>query len=136
MAEAPKTILVVDDEPSDVEAVEEALRGHEYCVLTTADAEAALRVHSRQGGHIDLLISDIAMSPLNGIVLAQKIREVQPDLQIIFVSGYVGEQWLQGQKAIEGARFLRKPLSAEILLDHIRELLGSGASPESARAAT
>jgi DNA-binding NtrC family response regulator len=74
----PRTILVVDDEPQVGEMVQRMLR-RQYTVLVETDARVALaRLESELP--LDLVISDLTMSPMNGIDLFERVQRTRPHL--------------------------------------------------------
>jgi len=122
MSETAAVILAVDDELPDLENVARVLSESGYKVVTARAGQEALQAHAQQG-RIDLLVTDIAMSPMNGRELAHALLERQNDLRVIFVSGYVGEQALRDDNSFPGASFLRKPFAAEDLQRMVRAAL-------------
>ena len=119
----PATILVVDDEITDLEFMSFALSNEGHTVLTAGGADDALRVAS-EAGAIDLLITDVAMPATSGTELAKALQGRQPSLKVLFVSGYPGSEVLRYQWLQNGAtHFLRKPFPAEVLIDAVRRLL-------------
>ena len=122
MNETAAVILAVDDELPDLENLERVLSDSGYQVIVAHAGQEALQAHA-QRGRIDLLVTDIAMSPMNGRELAHALLAQQNDLRVIFVSGYVGEQSLRDDSSFPGATFLRKPFAAEDLRRMVRAAL-------------
>ena len=122
MNETAAVILAVDDELADLENLERTLSESGYKVITARAGPEALQAHAQQG-RVDLLVTDIAMSPMNGRELAHALLEQQNDLRVIFVSGYVGEQALRDDSSVPGSSFLRKPFAAEDLQRMVRAAL-------------
>jgi len=119
------TILAVDDEPSDLENLQTILSGCGHNVITASAGDEALRAYADLQKKLDLLVIDIAMSPMNGCELARALIETHNDLRVVFVSGYVGEQALMSDETrISGSLFLRKPFTAADLLAVVRRALG------------
>lgn len=83
---ATQRILVVDDETIVVSLVRDALEDEEYEVLTASNGQDALTLLSRE--QIQLLVTDIRMPNMDGIELVRRARENQPDLSVIFMTGY------------------------------------------------
>lgn len=124
MAGLGETILVVDDEPSDVEAARKALEGLGYKVLTAGDGPSALSVYREFGEPVALLVTDVAMAPMNGCELAVRLGAIQMDIKVLFVSGYAGAGVLRREKVVElKAGFLRKPFTAEQLTESVSAML-------------
>ena len=124
----PATLLVVDDEPSDLEFLRTHLTRKGYEVLSAANGYEALRVYREHGEPIALLITDVAMAPVGGIELAEQLQEIQPNLKGVFASGYAGAEVLRQADFLgTPAAFLSKPLTAESLLNKVRQILGGTA---------
>jgi CheY-like chemotaxis protein len=124
MAGFVQTILVVDDEPSDLEVARKALEGMGYRVLAAGDGPGALSVYREYGKPVALLVTDVAMSPMNGCELAVRLAAIQMDIKVLFVSGYAGAGVLRREKVAElKAAFLRKPFTAEQLTERVQTLL-------------
>jgi len=121
VAPAMQTVLIVDDEPSDLELVQEVLARRGYTVITATDAPHAIALAQRN--KFDLLLTDVAMAPVNGCELAMRLMASRQDLRVLFISGHVGEEALRYQKVPAGARFLRKPFTPDDLLRKVRESL-------------
>jgi len=124
-------ILVVDDEPADLDMMRDILVQAGYTVVTASDPNAALALYQRHQGELYLLITDVAMSPINGCELAEKLTDLNKALSVIFVSGYSGAQALQYKRRYQTPiAFLMKPFTSEQLLAQVRE------SPEPRRVRT
>lgn len=117
-------VLVVEDEEQVRNLLVGVLGAAGYevraagCVAEAMEAAADL-------GHVDLLVTDVAMPGGSGLVLAHRLREVHPRVGVLFISGYP-ERW--DIAGTPGARFLQKPFSIDLLLAYAREVL-DGASP-------
>ena len=83
-----ETILYVEDDAEVRETVELLLEALDYNLLTaTSGAEAYERLRDRDD--IDLLFSDVIMpGGMNGVELAEKAREMRPELEVLLTSGY------------------------------------------------
>jgi CheY-like chemotaxis protein len=124
MAGSGETIVVVDDEPSDLEMARKALEGLGYKVLAAGDGPSALSVYREFGERVAMLVTDVAMSPMNGCELALRLAAIQMDLKVLFVSGYAGAGVLRRDKVVElKAGFLRKPFTAEQLTERVQAML-------------
>jgi sigma-B regulation protein RsbU (phosphoserine phosphatase) len=111
----PARILVVDDEPGMLRAVERVLAPR-HRVLTAATSSEALS--SAPGFHPDLAILDIRMPDLDGFELMRLLRRDRPDLDVILMTGSMGEP---DRKLIRALRekafyFVQKPFDIEVLL--------------------
>ncbi|MCU1275028.1 MAG: sensor hybrid histidine kinase [Bryobacterales bacterium] len=119
-----EVILVVDDEPSDLDMARNSLENLGYRVLTAGDAQTAVRMYRELDEPIALLIADVAMAPVNGCDLALQLTAKQPDLKVLFISGYTGAEVLR-RDGIPGlnAAFLRKPFTASQLARQVGSMV-------------
>jgi len=109
----------VDDEPADLEAIRQALIRAGYDVTTAGDATTAKETFESQGG-FDLLVTDVAMSPINGCDLAADLVKLKPNLRVVFVSGYSGSQSFRYKGVPLGdVAFVSKPFNTEDLISKV-----------------
>lgn len=120
------TILAVDDDEWDLETLSEAIVGCGYQVITATDGNSALALFLKQSTEIDLVVSDIKMSPMSGWELGAELVSLSPRLPIILVSSYAApESFLRQKPAFSPISFLRKPLVPAELQTKITEALQS-----------
>ncbi len=116
-----ETVLVTEDEPSIRAIMAEALAGQGYRVLVAEDGPTALSAAASAPTPIDLLVTDIVMpGGVTGFELAKALREKQPHLAVIFVSGYHEGSTEPGGV---GAAYLAKPVSIREMLHTVRRCL-------------
>jgi CheY-like chemotaxis protein len=85
---AVEIVLVVDHEPDALTAAVELLRNIGYDVVTGSDAVGAIDVPRNRPG-IDIVLSDMTMpGGISGIELAHRLRELNPAIKMVLVSGY------------------------------------------------
>jgi len=116
-------ILLVEDEDPVRMVAERALTRQGYEVTCARDGEEGLG-YVRLGRRYDLVISDVVMPSMDGPAMAREMREIAPDLPILFMSGYAEEQ-LRKQIDIEKMHFLPKPFSVQQLSEKAGEVLAS-----------
>jgi two-component system, cell cycle sensor histidine kinase and response regulator CckA len=120
-------ILLVEDEDGLRTATRRRLELQGYTVLEAADGAAALAVSDQTSGIIHLLLTDIVMPGISGRILADQMKLRRPDIKVLFVSGYTGQQ--MGQEVLEpGSHFLQKPFTREDLTRKVREVLGTSSA--------
>jgi CheY-like chemotaxis protein len=119
-----ETILVVEDENNLLELVRTILECYEYRILTASTGAEALRVWDEHEGRIDLLLTDMIMpGGMTGSDLAAGLKKRQPNLKVIFTSGYSAE--LVGKDLGKGSTaFLAKPYQPEQVARLVRDVLG------------
>lgn len=118
-----ETILVVEDNPHVIEFVCASLERLGYKVLTAASGEAALRISEDYNGSIELLMTDVILTGMNGRVLASRIGELRPGIKVLYNSGYSGDLISRSGVIEEGIHFIGKPFSAGTLARKIRSIL-------------
>ena len=118
------TVLVVEDEVMVRAVAERALARHGYTVLSAENGEAALEILQREG-RVDLVISDVVMPTMDGPTTIRAARKLQPDVPVLFMSGYAEEQ-LRKSIDIPNVSFLAKPFSVQQLAETVRDVLAAG----------
>lgn len=102
-----KTILIVDDEAVIRDLCARALASYE--VLQAADGEEALKLFERGG--IDVILTDVMMPKVNGIELLKKIKEREPTLVVIIMTGYADKELILQALKEDADDFITKPLN-------------------------
>jgi len=116
-------ILVVDDEPMALKLVQTILEKRGFEVLVSTNGHDALKILKAQRGSIDLLITDIVMPEMDGTRLAMKAVEYEPDLPVLFMSGFVTEDEVDQAASINQYAFIRKPFRPATLVQAVRKML-------------
>jgi two-component system cell cycle sensor histidine kinase/response regulator CckA len=116
------TILLVEDEPWMRQIAEQVLAREGYRVLPAGDAVEAHAIVAARTAPVDLLLTDVVMPGISGPRLATQLREAQPALPVLFISGYAST----GDPARElepNERLLRKPFTPFALVEAVRSML-------------
>ncbi len=125
-APAPETgarLLLVEDDTTVRRVLSRQLRQCGYSVVSAAESASAERAF-KADGPFDLVVSDIVMpGDLQGPELARKLREMQKDLPVIFLSGYPQESTVQGNGVGMQEVMLMKPVSRDDLLRAVSDAL-------------
>jgi two-component system, cell cycle sensor histidine kinase and response regulator CckA len=131
LAVGHETILVAEDSPSIRRLVVHVLGAHGYTVLEAADGVAALRVFEEKDGKIDLLLADAVMPGMGGRELIEKLRQKNPALNVILMSGYTdGPE--DGSASTCGCSQLAKPFTPIALAAQVRQVLDGAGDREAA----
>ncbi len=126
-----ETILVVEDEPALRQIIAEFLEQHGYHILTAEHGEDALRLVENNGDlQLDLLVTDMVMPRLGGTSLAEAMKKRQPNLKVMFMSGYADEMITHQEWLSENTKFIQKPFTVDTLTQEIRDFLDT--PPETA----
>jgi PAS domain S-box-containing protein len=118
----PRRVLLVDDEDAVRMLARRILERNGYVVFDAGGARDALDIVAKLHNDIDLLVSDIRMPEINGPELADLIREDNPELPILFISGF-SDGKLQRDGLGRGMAFLQKPFTESSLMDAVRNSL-------------
>ena len=102
-----KTILIVDDEAMIRDLCMRAL--HDYRVLEAADGEEALRIFERGG--VDAILTDVMMPKVDGLELLKRIKEREPTLVVIIMTGYADKDLILKALKADADDFITKPLN-------------------------
>ena len=117
-----ETILLVEDDDRIRMLAASILREHGYTVREAASAEAAL-AEGPALSTVDLLVTDIVMSGMNGRELAEKLVTAHPGIRVLFMSGYTENAVTQKGILDPGLNFLAKPFRPEDLLHKAAQVL-------------
>lgn len=117
------TILLVEDEDSVRAFAARALETRGYIVLAVDSGEEALEVLHARNFDIDLMVSDVVMPEMDGPTLVQKVRQIRPDIKVIFMSGYAEEAFRKNLNSDEKFGFIAKPFSLKKLSTIVKDTL-------------
>jgi PAS domain S-box-containing protein len=120
-------VLLVEDEPAARRALEEFLGDDGHTVLSAGTGADAERLWRESGTEIDVVVTDTVMPRMSGPELVQRLRSLNPDVKVIFMSGHTPETVLR-HGGVEGAAFLQKPFEIDDLLRQVRIMVGGRAS--------
>jgi PAS domain S-box-containing protein len=124
-----EVILVVEDEPDVRRMAERILSKGGYSVIGANGGEEAVEICQRTSQPINLLLTDVIMPGMLGTELVERIKEIRPELGVVFMSGYSHEVLAPGALAEHGANaFIEKPFNAGELLQAVHDLLDAGAT--------
>ncbi len=116
-------ILLVEDESSVRMAAERILQSAGYRVIVAGSSREALLECQRHAGQIELLVTDVVMPELGGRELAERLRQSNPELKVLFTSGYTDAAIVRHGVLDAGTHFLGKPFTVADLTRKVREVL-------------
>ena len=124
-------IMLVEDNPGVSELMETRLKQQGHEVLTANSADSAIEVFEN-AMHVDLLISDIAIpGSMQGPQLAQYFKKFQPDLPVIFISGYSFGLEAKEAGLLESDVLLTKPVRQGEFIAAVSQMLASSLTENS-----
>ncbi|HVU15801.1 MAG TPA: ATP-binding protein [Candidatus Didemnitutus sp.] len=122
------TILLVEDEAGVRRATQRILEANGFTVLSAGNAREAREVlRDNAATPIRLLLTDVIMPGESGPVLAADVMRQRPELKVLFMSGYTGDELHSEELTRAGGQLLIKPFNATSLLDRIRVVLDRAA---------
>jgi len=126
------TILLVEDEEGLRGLNARGLASRGYKVLEAGNGLEAIEVLEREQGKIDLVVSDVVMPEMDGPTLLKELRQRNPDLKIIFVSGYAEEAFAKSLPEGGQFAFLAKPFTLKQLVASVKETMSGERQARSA----
>lgn len=121
--------LVADDDALIRMDAADILEHAGFRVHEASGVDEALAILTSEAESIQLLFTDVQMPPgeLNGFHLAKECARTWPHIRILVASGMIEPQ---ADDLPEGAVFVKKPFSDEVVYDHLQNILPDGAKPE------
>jgi CheY-like chemotaxis protein len=120
-----KTVLVVDDDPMILNVVRTTLERNEVPVLTAPDGRAALAIHGERGRELGLVVTDVIMPQIDGYELVRQLRQADPQIPVLFISGDVHSIPPEYLRSLPGPNpgLLKKPFAVQALWELVRDAL-------------
>jgi len=119
-----ETVLVADDCKEVRSFLNAALAKFGYRVICAEDGMDALKKYSENKGKIHVMLIDVFMPKLNGIDLFKEINKIEPNIKVLFMSGY--NELFDGynqQDELRHIKYISKPFRIKTLLQEMREVL-------------
>ena len=117
------TILLVEDEDGLRSLNARGLRSRGYSVIEASNGVEAMEALEEKNGAVDLVVSDVVMPEMDGPTLLKEMRGRNPDLKIIFVSGYAEDAFEKSLPENEQFAFLPKPFTLAQLVAAVKETM-------------
>ncbi len=107
--DASLTILVVDDDEAVRDSLSEYLLSNGWSVMTAESAFSALKLLNNGVG--DIIVSDIRMPGMDGLEFLTKVKEIDPDIDVLLTTGYSSEETAIKALKLGAFDYFRKPLN-------------------------
>jgi CheY-like chemotaxis protein len=119
-------LLVVDDDPQMLASLSDVLQSSGYEVAcANSSSEALTRVLAAPGA-FELVVTDVRMTGMDGLDCLYQMRQSNPDLKSIVITGYASEDAPGKAMDLATSDYLRKPFTADDLLQSVARALGAG----------
>jgi two-component system, cell cycle sensor histidine kinase and response regulator CckA len=120
-----ETILLVEDEEAVRAVARTILHRRGYKVLEAQNGGEAFLICEKYAAEIDLLIADVIMPRMGGRELAERLARIQPEMKVLFISGYASDSVARQGVLEPGITYLQKPITPDPFLRKVREVLDS-----------
>jgi len=118
-------ILLAEDDDSMRDFLGKALERAGHDVDAVADGEDGLDALGEQPGVYDLLLTDIVMPGVDGIELARRAAEIDPQLKIMFITGFAAVALNAASQAPQNAKVLSKPFHLRDLVNEVAKVMAA-----------
>ena len=118
-------ILVAEDDPIVRNLVRSMLSNEGYAVMAANDGQEALEICREHHEPIHLLLTDMRMPRMDGLTLAENVRQLRPDIKVVVMSGEMSSV-IREKNAFHA--FLRQPFVPPTLLECVQRVLSSSFS--------
>ena len=123
-----QTVLLVEDEDAIRRLGIRLLEKMGYRVLSASAPSEAIHLVEQEANKIDLLLTDVVMPEMNGRDLANRLQEIDPNIKVLFMSGYTNNVIVHRGVLDDGINFISKPFSQKELAVKVHEVLSRGIS--------
>jgi CheY-like chemotaxis protein len=121
-----QVVFVVEDEPTLRALVRRVLERGGYEVVEASSGLAALQLWKEKKMHVDLLLTDMVMPDgISGRQLAEQLKADNPNLKVVYTTGYSPELMGKDFALREGVNFLQKPYPPQKLVETVRNGLAT-----------
>jgi len=114
------TILIVHDDPAVLVLIQTILMGADYRVLLANESAHAVRMARQKHIHIDLVLLDVRIPGVSGAELADEISSIRPNIRVLWMQGFVREEFIRVKMLDGNAGHLAKPLHRGGLLPAVQ----------------
>jgi len=118
-----ETVLLVEDEPALREVTRRIFARNGYRVITAGDGPEAISIAREHAGEIHLLVTDVVMPLMLGKEVAEKMLEIKPGIEVLFMSGYARPVLASQGRLEPGVALVEKPFSEADLMAKAAQVL-------------
>lgn len=125
-----EAVLVAEDEFSVRQSAKNILEEYGYKVIEAVDGEDAVKKFLKHRDEVKILLMDVVMPRKNGQDAFEEIKKINPELKVIFTSGYSHETIRRKGVLKDNFHYVVKPVLPDVLLKKIREVLNEAGDPQ------
>ena len=126
LAQHSAMVVVIDDDEAMRHSLEWLLHSSGHRVQCYASAQGYLDDSGRDGDPACVIV-DVHMPDINGVELYGMLKDRDPDLAVIFVTGYPDQALAEKARSLDATRFFTKPLDTDAILSCIDEAIAATA---------
>ena len=123
-ASTGQTVLLVEDEQALREVTERIFTRDGYHVLTAAGGSDAIAIAAGYDGEVHLLVTDVVMPHMLGKEVAERVRQLKPDIEVLYISGYARPVLASAGRLDSDMHLIEKPFSASSITQKAAQILG------------
>ncbi len=128
LARGDETILLIEDEDALRAVTRTLLSRMGYTVVAAENGDKALALYAQDNLNVDVVLSDVVMPGKSGPETVERLREMKPELKVLFMSGYAADTIALHGAMRDDDGFINKPFSFAQLTQRLRKLLDSESS--------
>ena len=119
-------LLIVDDDPEIVQVLKLGLQKHRFLVTVFTNPEEALQSFKSDAKSYCVVVSDMRMPSLSGIQLAKKVKEINPDVKVVLMTGFEirDDEFSKVFPSTSVDGFVQKPIGIKELANKILSIIG------------
>jgi len=121
-----ETVLVVDDEESVLEVVQQTLENFGYNVLTARNGQQALATYLGNQAGIGIVLTDLMMPVMDGAATIRALKHINPQVKVIAASGLGSDPNRASLGDLGVKHFVSKPYTAKTILEMLHDILAEG----------
>jgi PAS domain S-box-containing protein len=118
-----ETVIVVEDDESLRRMAVKSLESYGYTTLSAENGQEALSMCEKHKDQIHLMLTDVVMPGMSGKTLSDRLKALNPDINVLFMSGYTDNAIMHNEVLEKGIAFLQKPFTPDRLARKVREVL-------------
>jgi CheY-like chemotaxis protein len=118
-----ETVLLVEDEEEVRKLAAQILQRQGYKVLEAPQEGDALLICEQHQTPVHLMLTDVVMPGMSGHQLAERLKSLQPEMKVLYMSGYTDNTIIQHGVLVEGVNYISKPFTVDALARKVREVL-------------